>query len=52
MKWKTFDFSCQYWILNFDTETVCVWKVFFISQFKNEMEIEEIVNFDFCINIE
>ena len=28
-----------------------VWKVSFNSQFKHEMKIEEIVNFDFSLNI-
>lgn len=29
-----------------------VWKVLFDFQFKKEVKVEEIVNFDFCSNIQ
>ena len=31
---------------------MCVWKVPFVFQFKIEMKIQTLVNFDFCPNIE
>ena len=31
---------------------MCVWKVPFVFQFKIEMKIRTLVNFDFCPNIE